>query len=151
MSSNSAPSVVAMTGGNKSLVGPLFRAMIRACQLAGRVYIATVIDTGSIAGLALWFPPGKVLWQKSVAITAGYVYNFVHTVTSDAQRNLGFNQFLESLSPKTREWWINTVSSTYSYLFLSFMSIKVWFCTGPFYHNGAVSTCVSNPILQNFL
>ncbi|KAG1836221.1 hypothetical protein DFJ58DRAFT_735146 [Suillus subalutaceus] len=92
MSSNPAPSVDAMTGGNKSLEGPLFRAMIRACQLAGRVYIATVNDTGAIAGLALWFPPGKVLWQN------------------DAQRNLGFNQFLASLSPKTREWWINTYS-----------------------------------------
>ncbi|KAG1847584.1 hypothetical protein F4604DRAFT_1726134 [Suillus subluteus] len=87
-----SPSVDVMTGGNKSLEGPLFRAMIRACQLAGRVYIATVIDTGAIAGLALWFPPGKVLWQN------------------DAQRNLGFDQFLESLSPKTREWWINTYS-----------------------------------------
>ncbi|KAG2750436.1 hypothetical protein P692DRAFT_20831936 [Suillus brevipes Sb2] len=85
-----SPSVDVMTGGNKSLVGPLFRAMIRACQLAGRVYTATVIDTGAIAGLALWFPPGTALWQN------------------DAQRNLGFNQFLESLSPQTREWWNNT-------------------------------------------
>ncbi|KAG2046840.1 hypothetical protein BDR06DRAFT_898480 [Suillus hirtellus] len=82
-----------MTGGNKSLEGPLFRAMIRACLLAGRVYTAVVIDTGAIAGLALWFPPGKALWQN------------------DAQKNLGFNQFLESLSPKTREWWINTYGS----------------------------------------
>lgn len=85
-----SPSVDVMTGGNKSLEGPLFRAMIRACQLAGRVYTATVINTGAIAGLALWFPPGTALWQN------------------DAQRNLGFNQFLESLSLQTREWWNNT-------------------------------------------
>ncbi|KAG1793513.1 uncharacterized protein HD556DRAFT_1374396 [Suillus plorans] len=95
-----------MTGGNKSLEGPLFRAMIRACLLAGRVYTAIVISTGAIAGLALWFPPGKALWQN------------------DAQRNLGFNQFLESLSPKTREWWIDTVSSYRFSLFLQLMSLS---------------------------
>jgi hypothetical protein len=111
-----------MTGGNKSLEGPLFRAMIRACQLAGKVYTATVIDTGAIAGLALWFPPGKVLWQKSVAIIAGYTTSLI--VRSDAQRNLGFNQFLESLSPKTREWWNNTVSSADSYLFFPLISLS---------------------------
>ncbi|KAG2124197.1 hypothetical protein DEU56DRAFT_39710 [Suillus clintonianus] len=88
-----SPSINVMTGGNKSLEGPLFRAMIRACQLAGKVYIATIIATGAIAGLALWFPPGQVLWEN------------------DAQRNLGLNQFLESLSPKTRDWWINTYGS----------------------------------------
>ncbi|KAG1808866.1 uncharacterized protein BJ212DRAFT_1484722 [Suillus subaureus] len=93
MSFNPAPYLDAMTGGNKDLEGPLFRAMIRACQLVGRVYIATVVDTGAIAGLALCFPPGKVLWQN------------------DVQRNLGFNQFLESVSSKTREWWINTYGS----------------------------------------
>lgn len=111
-----------MTGGNKSLAGPLFRAMIRACQLDGRIYTATAIDTGAIAGLALWFPPGKFLWQKSVANIAGYIISLI--VRSDAQRNLGFNQFLESLSLKTREWWINTVSSADSYWFLPLISLS---------------------------
>ncbi|KAG1742450.1 hypothetical protein EDB19DRAFT_1701110 [Suillus lakei] len=79
-----------MTGGNKSLQGPLFRAMIRACLLVGEVYIATVIDTSAIAGITLWFPPGKALWD------------------SDAQKVLGFNQFFESLSPETKDWWTGT-------------------------------------------
>ncbi|KAG2105165.1 hypothetical protein BD769DRAFT_1504586 [Suillus cothurnatus] len=148
MSFNSAPSIEAMTGGNKSLEGPLFRAMIRACQLAGRVYIATVIDTGAIAGLALWFPPGQVLWEKSVAITAGYVYNFVHTVTSDAQRNLGFNQFLESLSPKTREWWINTYGSALAPFITTALSPHTvessWYlnciCVDPKYQRQGIAT-----------
>ncbi|KAG1902376.1 uncharacterized protein F5891DRAFT_162044 [Suillus fuscotomentosus] len=93
MSSNPAPLLHVVTGGNKSLKGPLFCAMIRACLLAGRVYIAIVIDTGVIAGLALWFPPGKVLWKN------------------DAQKNHGFNHFLESLSSKTREWQTTTYGS----------------------------------------
>ncbi|KAG1740772.1 uncharacterized protein EDB91DRAFT_1010252, partial [Suillus paluster] len=65
----------------------LFWAVIRACLSAGEVYIATVIDTSAIAGITIWFPPGKAFWN------------------SDAQKVLGFNQFLESLSPETKEWW----------------------------------------------
>jgi ribosomal protein S18 acetylase RimI-like enzyme len=134
-----SPSVVAMTGGNKSLVGPLFRAMIRACQLAGRVYIATVIDTGSIAGLALWFPPGKVLWQN------------------DAQRNLGFNQFLESLSPKTREWWINTYGSALAPFITTALSPHTvessWYlnciCVDPKYQRQGIATNLIKMVEQN--
>jgi ribosomal protein S18 acetylase RimI-like enzyme len=125
-----SPSIEAMTGGNKSLEGPLFRAMIRACQLAGRVYIATVIDTGAIAGLALWFPPGQVLWEN------------------DAQRNLGFNQFLESLSPKTREWWINTYGSALAPFITTALSPHTvessWYlnciCVDPKYQRQGIAT-----------
>jgi GNAT superfamily N-acetyltransferase len=45
-------------------------------------------------------------------------------VRSDAQRNLGFNEFLESLSLKAREWWMNTVSSAGSEFFLPLMSLS---------------------------
>ncbi|KAG0694747.1 hypothetical protein DFH29DRAFT_307677 [Suillus ampliporus] len=88
-----SPSIDHMTGGNKNLQGPLFSAMIKACLLAGEVYVATVIDTGAITGITLWFPPVKALWN------------------SDAQKVLGFNQFLESLSPRTKEWWTDTYGS----------------------------------------
>lgn len=125
-----SPSVDVMTGGNKSLVGPLFRAMIRACELAGRVYIATVADTGAVAGLALWFAPGEVLWQD------------------DAQKNLGFNQFLEALSPKTREWWINTYGSALAPFITTALSPHTvessWYlnciCVDPKYQRQGIAT-----------
>ncbi|KAG0700585.1 hypothetical protein DFH29DRAFT_1080605 [Suillus ampliporus] len=103
-----SPSLDAMTGGNKSLEGPLFRAMITACQLAGELYLATVIDTGVICGIALWFPPGKTLWEKSVATIQVIGCTTLTVSRSDAQKDLGFTQFLASLSPETSEWWTNT-------------------------------------------
>ncbi|KAG1813112.1 hypothetical protein EV424DRAFT_1541873 [Suillus variegatus] len=133
-----SPSLDAMTGGNKSLEGPLFRAMIRACLLAGRVYTAVVIDTGAIAGLALWFPPGKALWQN------------------DAQKNLGFNQFLESLSPKTREWWINTYGSALAPFIKTALSPHTvessWYlnciCVDPKYQRQGIATNLIKTVEQ---
>jgi hypothetical protein len=39
--------------------------MIRACLLAEEAYIAAVIGKSDIAGITLWFPPGKSLWDRS--------------------------------------------------------------------------------------
>ncbi|KAG2742924.1 hypothetical protein P692DRAFT_20195585 [Suillus brevipes Sb2] len=59
-----APSLDIMTGRNKTLQRPLFRAMIRACLMAGEAYIAAVIGMSTIAGMARRFPLGESLWDS---------------------------------------------------------------------------------------
>ncbi|KAG1813091.1 hypothetical protein EV424DRAFT_67655 [Suillus variegatus] len=136
-----SPLLHVLTGGNKSLEGPLFRAMIRACLLAGRVYIAIAIDTGVIAGLALWFPPGKALWK------------------TDAQKNLGFNQLLESLSPKTREWWTTTYGSGLAPFIKTALSPHTaegsWYlnclCVDPKYQHQGIATNLIKTVEQEVM
>ncbi|KAJ7914870.1 hypothetical protein B0H13DRAFT_2001438 [Mycena leptocephala] len=79
-----------MVGGDESLKDPIFRAMIRAGELAGEVYFATDNDSHKVVGIAVWFPPGKSLFD------------------SEEQRALGFDNFMETLSPETKLFWANS-------------------------------------------
>ncbi|KAJ6577323.1 hypothetical protein B0H19DRAFT_553612 [Mycena capillaripes] len=76
-----------MVGGDESLKDPIFRAMIRAGELAGEVYFAIDNISNKVVGVAIWFPPGKSL---------------------EEQRALGFDQFMGKLSPETRAFWSNS-------------------------------------------
>ncbi|KAJ7039530.1 hypothetical protein C8F04DRAFT_1085594 [Mycena alexandri] len=78
-----------MVGGDESLKDPIFRAMIRAGELAGEVYFATDDNTQQVVGVAVWFPPGKSLFE------------------SEGQRGLGFDDFMTKLSPETSAFWSN--------------------------------------------
>ncbi|KAJ7746594.1 hypothetical protein B0H16DRAFT_1421514 [Mycena metata] len=78
-----------MVGGDESLKDPIFRAMIRAGELAGEVYFATDDDTQQVVGVAVWFPPGTSLFE------------------SEEQRALGFDEFMTKLSPETSAFWSN--------------------------------------------
>lgn len=49
-----------MCGGDKSLIRPMIRAMVRAATLGGEIYNA--VDEGCVVvGYAVWMPPGKDL------------------------------------------------------------------------------------------
>ncbi|KAJ7183098.1 hypothetical protein C8R46DRAFT_507365 [Mycena filopes] len=74
-------------GSDASLKDLIFRAMLRAGELAGQVYFATDDSTQRIVGVAIWFPPGTSLFE------------------SEEQKALGFNDFMEKLSPETKAFW----------------------------------------------
>ncbi|KAJ7178753.1 hypothetical protein C8R43DRAFT_974346 [Mycena crocata] len=79
-----------MVGGDESLKDPIFRAMIRAGELDGEVYLATESESKQVVGIAMWFPPGKSLFE------------------TEEQRALGFDDFIKQLSPETKAFWDNT-------------------------------------------
>ncbi|KAJ7510317.1 hypothetical protein B0H11DRAFT_1958498 [Mycena galericulata] len=76
-----------MVGGDESLKDPIFRAMIRAGELAGEVYLATDNSSGKVVAVAVWFPSGVSLFD------------------SEEQRSLGFDDFMKKLSPDTKAFW----------------------------------------------
>lgn len=55
---------VSMCGGDKSLIGPMARAMIRAATLGGEIYAAS--KDKCIVGYAVWMPPGQDLLSTYV-------------------------------------------------------------------------------------
>ncbi|KAJ7650623.1 acyl-CoA N-acyltransferase [Roridomyces roridus] len=79
-----------MVGGDESLKDPIFRAMIRAGELAGQVYLATDDDSGKVVAVAVWYPPGTALFN------------------SEEQRALGFDHFYKNLLPDTKAFWDTT-------------------------------------------
>ncbi|KAJ7284605.1 hypothetical protein C8J57DRAFT_697772 [Mycena rebaudengoi] len=78
-----------MTGGDETLKGELFRAMIRAANIAGEIYLATDPSSNKIVAFTLWFPPGTSLFD------------------SEEQRALGFDDFMNKISPETKAFWEN--------------------------------------------
>jgi len=56
-----------MVGGDESLKDPIFRAILRAGELAGEVYLATDNSSNKVVGVAVWFPPGRTLFDSSDA------------------------------------------------------------------------------------
>ncbi|KAF8120715.1 hypothetical protein EV363DRAFT_1368462 [Boletus edulis] len=63
-------------------------AMSRCCLMDGECYIATEVSTQKIVGTALWFPPGKQLWD-----------------TDELRQASGFNVFYDKLDQATQDWW----------------------------------------------
>ncbi len=60
IASFSDPSIRAMSGGNKALYDPFFRAVTRALVLEGKIWLA--VSNGRIVGVLGGFGPGKFLW-----------------------------------------------------------------------------------------
>lgn len=81
------PSIRAMSGGNKALYDPFFRAVTRALVLEGKIWLA--VSNGRIVGVLGGFGPGKFLWA------------------TEAQRALGFDDVYARLSEETKDWWEN--------------------------------------------
>ncbi|KAF8121418.1 hypothetical protein EV363DRAFT_1365154 [Boletus edulis] len=85
-----SPAVSLLTGGKLELIPDLFHAMTRCCLMDGECYIATEVSTQKIVGTALWFPPGKQLWD-----------------TDELRQASGFNVFYDKLDQATQDWWTN--------------------------------------------
>ncbi|KAJ7364463.1 hypothetical protein DFH08DRAFT_839373 [Mycena albidolilacea] len=61
--------------------------MVIAGLLGGEVYVAETTDTGKIIGCAVWFGPGRALYDN------------------EAQREHALKPSMDSLSPELQAWW----------------------------------------------
>ncbi|RPD60175.1 acyl-CoA N-acyltransferase [Lentinus tigrinus ALCF2SS1-6] len=75
-------------GGDKDLQEPMHRAHITAALAnnGGEVHIAELPDEG-VVGVAVWFPPGSKF------------------LSTEAQREAGWNQLMAKLELELRDWW----------------------------------------------
>jgi len=81
---------ISLSGGDPSLIGPMARSIIRACALEGEFYTAIDMESGELVGYAVWMPTGHELFE------------------SDAQRKLGFDEFLKRLSDAGKVFFKDT-------------------------------------------
>ncbi|KAF8812024.1 hypothetical protein BYT27DRAFT_7335889 [Phlegmacium glaucopus] len=76
-----------MTGGKSQLKDDLYRLIVRAAALEGMIFVGQDPASHKFVSVGICFGPGT---------------NFLG---SQAQLELGAQQFFESLSDETREWW----------------------------------------------
>ncbi|KAF8870904.1 hypothetical protein CPB84DRAFT_1754256 [Gymnopilus junonius] len=74
--------------GDESLVEPFLLAHVRATAIGGQLYVAVLPDVG-IVGVGLWFGPDQKF------------------LSSQDQRDAGWNQTMEALEEKYQRWWTN--------------------------------------------
>ncbi|TFY58707.1 hypothetical protein EVG20_g8047 [Dentipellis fragilis] len=102
----------AFTGCNRALVDPSFRSRIRAGIHSGTVYLAQD-KSDRILAFAVCSGPGKSMYS------------------TQEQRELGYDQLVNDMSPETRDWLKNTyapkVSGILSEEVLGVTSIDAWF------------------------
>ncbi|KAJ6542606.1 hypothetical protein B0H19DRAFT_1310247 [Mycena capillaripes] len=75
-------------GGDQSLVEPFLLAHVKVTIIGGQLFIAEILGSG-IVDAALWFGPGQKF------------------LSSDEQRNAGWNQTMGVLNDAYRKWWDN--------------------------------------------
>ncbi|KAJ7817842.1 hypothetical protein B0H14DRAFT_2840954 [Mycena olivaceomarginata] len=78
-------------GKDQSLVEPFLLAHVKATIIGGQLFVAELPGTG-IVGVALWFGPGQKF------------------LSSNEQRNAGWNQTMEVLNDACQKWWDNFLS-----------------------------------------
>ncbi|KAJ7573305.1 hypothetical protein C8J56DRAFT_1066438 [Mycena floridula] len=78
-----------MTDGDQALQEILFRALMRAAALEGVFYVVASED-GTIRSVGICYAPGT------------------HMMGSEAQRALGWNDFMASINDDARTWWSTT-------------------------------------------
>ncbi|KAJ7364464.1 hypothetical protein DFH08DRAFT_839381 [Mycena albidolilacea] len=81
--------------GDTSGTRPFHTSMVVAGLLGGEVYVAETADTDKIAGCAVWFGPGRAMYD------------------SEAQREHALKPFMESLSPELQAWWKDVLLPKY--------------------------------------
>ncbi|EMD31799.1 hypothetical protein CERSUDRAFT_119368 [Gelatoporia subvermispora B] len=101
-----APATHALTTGKPELIDGMARASIRPIALvAGEMYTA-VDENDALIGFTLWLPPGSNIW------------------TTEEQRQMGLDQFLETLSPEGQEYYTNVLGKEFPGLVDGFLGIE---------------------------
>ncbi|VDC00612.1 unnamed protein product [Peniophora sp. CBMAI 1063] len=98
-----------MLGGDLSLRDGMYAAMVRATLLEGTVYVVEV--DSRVVTLALWFRQPMGLFK------------------TEAQRELGFNEWFAKLPVNLQRWWTEDKSEAYQKTIISQEELdKMWFC-----------------------
>ncbi|KZV66624.1 hypothetical protein PENSPDRAFT_654763 [Peniophora sp. CONT] len=79
------PTKIGLLGGKLDLKEEYFTAMVRAALLEGDVWVVEI--DGQWVTIGLWFKWPNILF------------------TTDAQKDLGFNEVFKKFSPETQHWW----------------------------------------------
>ncbi|KAF7336909.1 N-acetyltransferase domain-containing protein [Mycena venus] len=70
-----------------SYIGPLHMTMVVAGLLGGEVYVAETVETSKIVGCAVWFEPGRALFD------------------SPEQQQHALHPLMASFDKELRDWW----------------------------------------------
>jgi len=81
------PMIKAMTGGDLQLRADLLRLTLRAAALEGSIFVVQGPTSQKLVSVGICFGPG------------------INFLGSQAQRELGAEEFFASLSHETKEWW----------------------------------------------
>lgn len=54
---------MSLVGGDKTLLGPMVRSMIKAALHAAGEFYPALDENGELIGYALWMPPGRDLFD----------------------------------------------------------------------------------------
>ncbi|KAF9528138.1 hypothetical protein CPB83DRAFT_894624 [Crepidotus variabilis] len=82
--------VLALTGGEISLVAVMALSILRAGALAGGEFYTATNEEGEIIGFTLWMPPGQDMFS------------------TEQQRSLGFQDFLSKMPEIGKEYFKTT-------------------------------------------
>ncbi|RDB14728.1 hypothetical protein Hypma_016425 [Hypsizygus marmoreus] len=83
-------------GRNPALVYDFCHAQVVAANLAGEIYVAESTDTKELIGSALWFGPGRVMFD------------------SEDQNEQALFPLMEQLDPDLRQWWNDSFTPRYN-------------------------------------
>ncbi|KAH9843599.1 uncharacterized protein C8Q71DRAFT_729183 [Rhodofomes roseus] len=120
---------ISICGGDRSLMGTMARAMIRAATLDGEIYTAAE-QSDRILGYAVWMPPGQDL------------------LSTPEQRKLGWDDFFEHVSQRGKDWFTKTyateVSAFMAGIFGPTGKVDSWYLNiimvHPDYHRRGIAT-----------
>lgn len=100
---------ISLCGGDPSLMKPMACAIICACALEGEFYAAVDAGTRELVGYALWMPTGHELFERYSTLKQARFWDWHIFTRSEAQRKLGFDDFLRRLSDAGKRFYKDTV------------------------------------------
>ncbi|KAF8176606.1 hypothetical protein K438DRAFT_1607296, partial [Mycena galopus ATCC 62051] len=111
--------------------------------LGGEIYVAETVDPGKIGGCAVWFGPGRGLYDRYVQYPKS---SFEPTnLRRPDQRKHSLEPLMASFDKELRDWRLNTVGSSPS-------DLAAWnlqtFGVDPTYHHQGVAKLLVNTIAE---
>ncbi|KAJ7238569.1 hypothetical protein B0H12DRAFT_1237821 [Mycena haematopus] len=116
----------------------LNKSMVVAGLLGGEVYVAETTDTRKIVGCAVWFGPGRALYD------------------TPEQRQYALQPLMASFDKELQDWWLNTFIPKYDSFVTSALGegtkLAAWHLqtlgVDPAYHRRGVGKLLVNTILE---
>ncbi|KAJ6454415.1 hypothetical protein C8R45DRAFT_915340 [Mycena sanguinolenta] len=123
-----------------SHIRELNRSTMIAGLLGGDVYVAETSDPSKIVGCAVWFGPGRALYD------------------TPEQRQHALEPFMASLNKELRDWWLTVLLPKYDSFVTSVLGegtkLAAWhlqaLAVDPAYHRKGVGKLLVNTIVEKY-